>query len=53
MLFGAVIGFIVALNTGNLWLGVLLAMLAGMLLSALLPWWHWCSTPIRSRPGWR
>jgi len=35
MLFGAVIGFIVALNTGNLWLGVLLAMLAGMLLSAL------------------
>ncbi|RMO91771.1 ABC transporter permease [Pseudomonas syringae pv. maculicola] len=35
MLFGAVIGFIVALSTGNLWLGVLLAMLAGMLLSAL------------------
>ena len=26
MLFGAVIGFIVALNSGNLWLGVLLAM---------------------------
>ncbi|MFH7346856.1 ABC transporter permease, partial [Pseudomonas syringae pv. tagetis] len=35
MLFGAVIGFIFALNTGYLWLGVLLAMLAGMLLSAL------------------
>lgn len=35
MLFGAVIGFIIALSTGNLWLGVLLAMLAGMLLSAL------------------
>ena len=25
MLFGAVIGFIVALSTGNLWFGVLLA----------------------------
>ena len=35
MLFGAVIGFIVALNSDNLWLGVLLAMLAGMLLSSL------------------
>jgi simple sugar transport system permease protein len=35
MLFGAVIGFIVALSTGNLWLGVLLAMVAGMLLSTL------------------
>jgi simple sugar transport system permease protein len=35
MLFGAVIGFIVAFSTGNLWLGVLLAMCAGMLLSAL------------------
>ncbi|WP_249677955.1 ABC transporter permease [Pseudomonas abieticivorans] len=35
MLFGAVIGFIVAFSTGNLWLGVLLAMLAGMLLSSL------------------
>jgi general nucleoside transport system permease protein len=35
MLFGAVIGFIVALNSGNLWLGVVLAMLAGMLLSSL------------------
>lgn len=35
MLFGAVIGFIVALSTGNLWLGVLLAMCAGMLLSLL------------------
>ncbi len=28
MLFGAVIGFIVALSTGSLWLGVLLAILA-------------------------
>src|SRR3546814_2590099 len=35
MLFGAVIGFIVALATGSLWLGVLLACLAGMLLAAL------------------
>ncbi|WP_342243833.1 ABC transporter permease [Pseudomonas sp. OTU5201] len=35
MLFGAVVGFIAALATGNLWLGVLLAMAAGMLLSAL------------------
>ena len=35
MLFGAVIGFIIALSTGNLWLGVLLAMFAGMLLSGL------------------
>lgn len=35
MLFGAVVGFIIGLSTGNLWLGVLLAMLAGMLLSAL------------------
>lgn len=35
MLFGAVIGFIVALSTGSLWLGVLLAMAAGMLLAAL------------------
>lgn len=35
MLFGAVIGFIVALSTGSLWLGVLLAILAGMLLSSL------------------
>ncbi len=35
MLFGAVIGFIVALSTGNLWLGVLLAMAAGILLSLL------------------
>lgn len=35
MLFGAVIGFIVAFSTGSLWLGVLLACLAGMLLSAL------------------
>ncbi|VXB80741.1 putative glucose ABC transporter permease protein TsgC13 [Pseudomonas sp. 8AS] len=35
MLFGAVIGFIVALASGSLWLGVLLACLAGMLLAAL------------------
>ena len=35
MLFGAVIGFIVALSTGSLWLGVLLAIAAGMLLSLL------------------
>lgn len=35
MLFGAVVGFIAAIGTGNLWLGVLLAMAAGMLLSAL------------------
>ncbi|MEX6504093.1 ABC transporter permease [Pseudomonas zhanjiangensis] len=35
MLFGAVIGFIVALSTGSLWLGVLLAMAAGMLLALL------------------
>jgi len=35
MLFGAVIGFIVAFSTGSLWLGVLLAIAAGMLLSLL------------------
>jgi len=35
MLFGAVVGFIVAYSTGSLWLGVLLAMVAGMLLSSL------------------
>ncbi len=35
MLFGAVVGFIAAISTGNLWFGVLLAMAAGMLLSAL------------------
>ena len=35
MLFGAVVGFIAAISTGNLWIGVLLAMAAGMLLSAL------------------
>lgn len=35
MLFGAVIGFIVAFASGSLWLGVLLACLAGMLLSSL------------------
>lgn len=35
MLFGAVIGFIVAFSTGSLWLGVLLAIVAGMLLSLL------------------
>ena len=35
MLFGAVVGFIAAYSTGNLWLGVLVAMLAGVLLSSL------------------
>ena len=35
LLFGAVIGFIVAFSTGSLWLGVLLACLAGMLLASL------------------
>ncbi len=35
MLFGAVIGFMVAFSSGSLWLGVLLAVLAGMLLAAL------------------
>lgn len=35
MLFGAVIGFMVGLSTGSLWLGVLFACLAGMLLSLL------------------
>jgi simple sugar transport system permease protein len=35
MLFGAVIGFIVALSSGSLWLGVLLAIVAGMLLALL------------------
>ena len=35
MLFGAVVGFIVAFSTGSLWLGVLLAVVAGMLLSLL------------------
>lgn len=35
MLFGAVIGFIVAFASGNLWLGVLFACLAGVLLSLL------------------
>ncbi|WP_339516367.1 ABC transporter permease [Pseudomonas sp. RL_15y_Pfl2_60] len=35
MLFGAVMGFIIAFSTGNLWLGVVLAMAAGMLLSML------------------
>ncbi len=35
MLFGAVVGFIAAFATGNLWLGVLMACLAGMLLSSL------------------
>ncbi|TBU75599.1 ABC transporter permease [Phytopseudomonas daroniae] len=35
MLFGAVVGFIVAFATGSLWLGVLLACLAGMLLASL------------------
>jgi simple sugar transport system permease protein len=35
MLFGAVIGFMVAFSSGSLWLGVLFACLAGMLLSQL------------------
>ncbi|MGX5726219.1 ABC transporter permease [Metapseudomonas otitidis] len=35
MLFGAVVGFIAAIGTGSLWLGVLAAMAAGVLLSAL------------------
>ena len=35
MLFGAVIGFIVAFASGNLWLGVLFACLAGVLLAAV------------------
>lgn len=35
MLFGAVIGFIAATISGNLWIGVLFACLAGMLLSQL------------------
>lgn len=35
MLFGAVIGFIAATVSGNLWVGVLFACLAGMLMSML------------------
>lgn len=35
MLFGAVMGFIAAIGTGSLWLGVLAAMAAGVLLAAL------------------
>ncbi|WP_106477660.1 ABC transporter permease [Phytohalomonas tamaricis] len=35
MLFGAVIGFIVAFATGSLWLGVALAIVAGMVLALL------------------
>lgn len=35
MLFGAVIGFIAALTTGSLWMGVLCACLAGMVMSQL------------------
>lgn len=35
MLFGAVVGFIAAYTTGSLWMGVLCACLAGMLLSQL------------------
>jgi ABC-type uncharacterized transport system permease subunit len=35
MLFGAVVGFMAAYGTGNLWLGVVMAMLAGVLLSSL------------------
>lgn len=35
MLFGAVIGFIAAVVTGNLWMGVLFACIGGMLMSLL------------------
>ncbi|MBU6953133.1 MULTISPECIES: ABC transporter permease [unclassified Hahella] len=35
MLMGAVIGFIAALETGNLWLGVTFAMAAGLMMSLL------------------
>ncbi|WP_165669563.1 ABC transporter permease [Metapseudomonas otitidis] len=35
MLFGAVVGFVAAIGTGSLWLGVLAAMAAGVLLAAL------------------
>ena len=35
MLFGAVVGFIAAFSTGNLWFGVVMAMVAGVLLSSL------------------
>ncbi|MFO5842709.1 ABC transporter permease subunit, partial [Klebsiella pneumoniae] len=36
MLFGAVIGFMVAFSSGSLWLGVLLAVLAGIVVLILL-----------------
>ena len=36
MLFGAAIGFLTTLSTGSLWLGVLTAALAGMLLALLM-----------------
>jgi simple sugar transport system permease protein len=36
MLFGAVVGFLATLATGNIWLGVLMAALAGILLSLLM-----------------
>lgn len=36
MLFGAAIGFLVTLGTGNLWLGVTMAAIAGMVLSLLM-----------------
>ncbi len=36
MLFGAAIGFLTTLSTGSLWLGVLMAALAGMLLALLM-----------------
>lgn len=36
MLFGAAIGFLTTLATGNLWLGVMMAALAGMLLALLM-----------------
>jgi simple sugar transport system permease protein len=41
MLFGAVIGFMVAFSTGSLWLGVLFAVLAGMLWRRCSPAWRW------------
>lgn len=36
MLFGAMTGFLVTMNTGSLWLGVLMAAVVGMILSLLM-----------------
>ena len=36
MLFGAVVGFLTTLSTGNIWLGVFMAAFAGVLLSMLM-----------------